>query len=126
MTAESGDDKLGDNSGDSIVTVTMEPDTENNQEDNDNAAEAQDYFKEGYSSELAQVFSSCLYHKSNVNYTPFQVEAFLDENPDFFKDYLIRKASRHMIDSWLVAHSLPPGHCLPISPKSGSSSPHTR
>ena len=45
MTAESGDDKLGDNSGDSIVTVTMEPDTENNQEDNDNAAEAQDYFK---------------------------------------------------------------------------------
>ena len=55
-----------------------------------------------------------------------QVEAFLDENPDFFKDYLIRKASRHMIDSWLVAHSLPPGHCLPISPKSGSSTPHTR
>ena len=55
MTAESGDDKLGDNSGDSIVTVTMEPDTENNQEDNDNAAEAQDYFKEGYSPELAQV-----------------------------------------------------------------------
>ena len=37
-----------------------------------------------------------------------------------------RKASRHMIDSWLVAHSLPPGHCLPISPKSGSSTPHTR
>ena len=31
-----------------------------------------------------------------------------------------------MIDSWLVAHSLPPGHCLPISPKSGSSTPHTR
>ena len=50
----------------------------------------------------------------------------MDENPDFFKDYLIRKASRHMIDSWLVAHSLPPGHCLPISPKSGSSTPHTR
>ena len=47
------------------------------------------------------------------------MEAFLDENPDFFKDYLIRKASRHMIDSWLVAHSLPPG-------QSGSSSPHTR
>ena len=56
----------------------------------------------------------------------FQVEAVLDENPDFFKDYFIRKGSRHMIDSWLVAHSLPPGHCLPISPKSGSSTPHTR
>ena len=71
MTAESGDDKLGDNSGDSIVTVTMEPDTENNQEDNDNAAEAQDYFKEGYSSELAQVYMLLLFipWKYNFNYT---------------------------------------------------------
>ena len=103
MTAETSDDKVAAKS-DNIVTVTMEAD--DNHEDN--AAEAQDYFKENYSSELAQV------------------EAFLDENPDFFKDYLIRKASRHMIDSWLVAHSLPPGHCLPISPKSGSSTPHTR
>ena len=107
MTAETStasDDKV-EIKTESIVTVTMDP-ADDIQEDN--AAEAQDYFKENYSSELAQV------------------EAFLDENPDFFKDYLIRKASRHMIDSWLVAHSLPPGHCLPISPKSGSSTPHTR
>ena len=127
MTPEGGEEsKVGERSaGENIVTmVTMEQDMEEVSEDN--AAEAQDYFKEGYSSELAQVFLSCLYHKSITLTTPFQVEAFLDENPDFFKDYLIRKASRHMIDSWLVAHSLPPGHCLPISPKSGSSSPHTR
>jgi len=104
MTAES-DEKVEIIKTENIVTVTMDA-AEEIQEDN--AAEAQDYFKENYSSELAQV------------------EAFLDENPDFFKDYLIRKASRHMIDSWLVAHSLPPGHCLPISPKSGSSTPHTR
>jgi len=104
MTPEGGEESKA---GENIVTrVTMEHEMEEVSEDN--AAEAQDYFKEGYSPELAQV------------------EAFLDENPDFFKDYLIRKASRHMIDSWLVAHSLPPGHCLPISPKSGSSTPHTR
>ena len=46
------------------------------------------------------------------------MEACLDENPDFFQDYLIRKASRQMIDSWLVAHSLPPGHTHPLSPRS--------
>ena len=71
MTAESTDEKSGksDSPSESIVTVSMEPD--DNHEDN--AAEAQDFFKENYSSELAQV------------------EAFLDENPDFFKDYLIRK-----------------------------------
>ena len=37
------------------------------------------------------------------------VEAVLDENPDFFQDYLIRKATRTMIDAWLYAHALPPG-----------------
>ena len=105
MTAENGDERLEVKSDcNNLVTVTMDSD----EVQEDNSSEAQDYFKENYSQELAQV------------------EAFLDENPDFFKDYLIRKASRHMIDSWLVAHSLPPGHCLPISPKSGSSTPHTR
>ena len=89
----------------------------------DHSAEAQDYFKESYRSGRP-LSPQSLY--SPLSSDLAQVEAFLDENPDFFKDYLIRKASRHMIDSWLVAHSLPPGHCLPISPKSGSSTPHTR
>jgi hypothetical protein len=42
------------------------------------------------------------------------VEAVLDENPDFFQDYLIRKATRPMIDAWLYAHALPPG-CISAS-----------
>lgn len=38
-----------------------------------------------------------------------KVETWLDEHPDFFKDYLIRKGTRGMIDCWLVAHTLPTG-----------------
>jgi len=53
-------------------------------------SESSDYFAETYSPELARM------------------ETFLDENPEFFLDYLIRKGSRSMIDSWLTAHSLPP------------------
>ena len=70
MTPEGGEEsKVGERSaGENIVTmVTMEQDMEEVSEDN--AAEAQDYFKEGYSSELAQVISSCLYHKTTINYT---------------------------------------------------------
>ena len=37
------------------------------------------------------------------------METWLDENPDFFQSYLLRKGTRSMIDSWLVAHALPPG-----------------
>ena len=37
------------------------------------------------------------------------VEAWLDEHPEFFQAYLIRKGTRSMIDSWLVSHALPPG-----------------
>jgi len=46
------------------------------------------------------------------------VEAFLDENADFFQNYLIRKATRSMIDAWLVSHSIPPGSTSlpPFSP----------
>ena len=37
------------------------------------------------------------------------MESWLDENPDFFQTYLTRKATRPMIDAWLVAHAIPPG-----------------
>ena len=37
------------------------------------------------------------------------VKAWLDEHPEFFEAYLIRKGSRSMIDSWLVTHALSPG-----------------
>ena len=38
-----------------------------------------------------------------------KVESWLDEHPEYFQDYLIRKGGRNMIDAWLVAHALPPG-----------------
>ena len=51
MSPEGGEESKA---GENIVTrVTMEHDIEEVSEDN--AAEAQDYFKEGYSPELAQV-----------------------------------------------------------------------
>ena len=37
------------------------------------------------------------------------VETWLDEHPEFFQSYLLRKGTRAMIDSWLVAHALPAG-----------------
>lgn len=46
-----------------------------------------------------------------MDYSPdhSKIEAWLDEHPDFFQEYLIRKGTRYMVDSWLVAHALPPG-----------------
>ncbi|CAG7733848.1 unnamed protein product [Allacma fusca] len=35
-----------------------------------------------------------------------EMEAWLDEHPEFANDYFIRKARRSVIDSWLVAHSI--------------------
>ena len=55
MTPEGGEESKA---GENIVTrVTMEHEMEEVSEDN--AAEAQDYFKEGYSPELAQVIFRC-------------------------------------------------------------------
>lgn len=96
MTADSSGGSA--RKGGETTKEKMERDELEIQEDSE--AEGQDYFSENYSVELARM------------------EACLDENPDFFQDYLIRKASRQMIDSWLVAHSLPPGHTHPLSPRS--------
>jgi dual 3',5'-cyclic-AMP and -GMP phosphodiesterase 11 len=41
-------------------------------------------------------------------------ESILDENPAFFQDYLIRKATRPMIDAWLLAHAMRPGSAYVI------------
>jgi hypothetical protein len=46
---------------------------------------------------------------SDYNQEHAGVEAWLDEHPKFFQDYLIRKGGRGMIDAWLVSHALPPG-----------------
>ncbi|XP_063244233.1 dual 3',5'-cyclic-AMP and -GMP phosphodiesterase 11 isoform X2 [Bacillus rossius redtenbacheri] len=44
-----------------------------------------------------------------------RMEAWLDEHPDFAQDYFMRKATRHVVDSWLVSHAttLPAAGCPP-------------
>ncbi|KAK6628218.1 Dual 3',5'-cyclic-AMP and -GMP phosphodiesterase 11 [Polyplax serrata] len=36
-----------------------------------------------------------------------RMEAWLDEHPDFAQDYFLRKATRQVIDTWLVSHATP-------------------
>ncbi|XP_042148153.1 dual 3',5'-cyclic-AMP and -GMP phosphodiesterase 11 isoform X3 [Ixodes scapularis] len=36
-----------------------------------------------------------------------RIEAWLDEHPAFVGDYFMRKASRKVVDSWLLAHAVP-------------------
>nr|XP_029715287.1 dual 3',5'-cyclic-AMP and -GMP phosphodiesterase 11-like isoform X3 [Aedes albopictus]XP_029715288.1 dual 3',5'-cyclic-AMP and -GMP phosphodiesterase 11-like isoform X3 [Aedes albopictus] len=36
-----------------------------------------------------------------------RMESWLDENPEFMQDYFIRKATRNMVDGWLVSHATP-------------------
>lgn len=31
----------------------------------------------------------------------------MDENPEFMQDYIIRKATRQVVDAWLVNHATP-------------------
>lgn len=35
------------------------------------------------------------------------MEAWLDEHPDFVLDYFLRKATRSVVDAWLVSHATP-------------------
>ncbi|KAK9719936.1 GAF domain [Popillia japonica] len=36
-----------------------------------------------------------------------RMESWLDEHPDFVQDYFLRKATRQVVDSWLVSHATP-------------------
>lgn len=36
-----------------------------------------------------------------------RMEAWLDENQEFAQNYFMRKATRNVVDSWLVAHTSP-------------------
>lgn len=36
-----------------------------------------------------------------------RMEAWMDENPEFMQDYIIRKATRQVVDAWLVNHATP-------------------
>ncbi|XP_070395651.1 dual 3',5'-cyclic-AMP and -GMP phosphodiesterase 11 isoform X2 [Dermacentor albipictus] len=45
-----------------------------------------------------------------------RVEAWLDEHPAFVGDYFMRKASRKVVDSWLLAHAVPQSVVQATSP----------
>lgn len=56
------------------------------------------------------------------------MEAWLDEHPQFLRNYFVRKASRSVVDAWLLAHSVPPGVSQVAStstsaPASGATTP---
>ena len=44
------------------------------------------------------------------------MERWLDDHPDFLHDYFSRKATRSMVDGWLLAHALRQGSSSPTSP----------
>ncbi|XP_066137581.1 dual 3',5'-cyclic-AMP and -GMP phosphodiesterase 11 isoform X2 [Euwallacea fornicatus] len=44
-----------------------------------------------------------------------RMEAWLDEHPDFVQDYFLRKATRQVVDSWLVSHATPASSSAELS-----------
>ncbi|XP_025837140.1 dual 3',5'-cyclic-AMP and -GMP phosphodiesterase 11 isoform X2 [Agrilus planipennis] len=71
-------------------------------------------------------------HRSNYDPEYARMEAWLDEHPDFVQDYFLRKATRHVVDSWLVSHTTPtsssvelasPTHNNPSRQSSGATTP---
>ncbi|XP_050298984.1 dual 3',5'-cyclic-AMP and -GMP phosphodiesterase 11 isoform X4 [Anthonomus grandis grandis] len=59
-----------------------------------------------------------------------RMEAWLDEHPDFVQDYFLRKATRQVVDSWLLSHATPasssaelssPTHGIPSGSSRGGS-----
>ncbi|XP_017783345.1 PREDICTED: dual 3',5'-cyclic-AMP and -GMP phosphodiesterase 11 isoform X3 [Nicrophorus vespilloides] len=44
-----------------------------------------------------------------------RMEAWLDEHPDFVQDYFLRKATRQVVDSWLVSHATPTSSSVELS-----------
>ncbi|CAG9111468.1 unnamed protein product [Plutella xylostella] len=51
-----------------------------------------------------------------------RTEAWLDENQEFVHDYFLRKATRQVVDAWLVSHATPPSAELASPSRAGSSS----
>jgi dual 3',5'-cyclic-AMP and -GMP phosphodiesterase 11 len=48
-------------------------------------------------------------HHNNNHYDleHAKMEAWLDEHQEFAQEYFIRKATRNVVDTWLVAHATP-------------------
>jgi dual 3',5'-cyclic-AMP and -GMP phosphodiesterase 11 len=50
------------------------------------------------------------HHHQNSHHYDFEharMEAWLDEHQEFAQEYFIRKATRNVVDAWLVAHATP-------------------
>ncbi|XP_066992443.1 dual 3',5'-cyclic-AMP and -GMP phosphodiesterase 11 isoform X2 [Anabrus simplex] len=62
------------------------------------------------------------YHGYDAEYA--RMEAWLDEHPDFVQDYFLRKATRQVVDAWLVSHATPTGSCNSTSNPEQASPQH--
>lgn len=50
------------------------------------------------------------HHQNNSHHYDFEharMEAWLDEHQEFAQEYFIRKATRNVVDTWLVVHATP-------------------
>lgn len=47
------------------------------------------------------------HHQNHYDAEYSRMESWLDENQEFAQNYFMRKASRNVVDSWLVAHASP-------------------
>ena len=46
-------------------------------------------------------------HNHHYDYEYVRMESWLDEHQEFAQEYFIRKATRNVVDAWLVAHATP-------------------
>lgn len=47
------------------------------------------------------------HHHHHYDLEHARMEAWLDEHQEFAQEYFIRKATRNVVDTWLVAHTTP-------------------
>ncbi|XP_044758218.1 dual 3',5'-cyclic-AMP and -GMP phosphodiesterase 11 isoform X2 [Coccinella septempunctata] len=64
-----------------------------------------------------QKYSQRLLESAGNGYDPefARMEAWLDEHPDFVQDYFLRKATRQVVDTWLLSHATPTPSSVELS-----------
>ncbi|XP_052756827.1 dual 3',5'-cyclic-AMP and -GMP phosphodiesterase 11-like isoform X3 [Galleria mellonella] len=98
----------------------------------------------GQTASMCRLHGSCLHHKKSLQLRSIEepaggagggmpattcydaecarTEAWLDENQEFVHDYFLRKATRQVVDAWLVSHATPPSAELASPSRAGSGS----
>ncbi|CAG9564788.1 unnamed protein product [Danaus chrysippus] len=97
----------------------------------------------GQTASMCRLHGSCLHHKKSLQLRSIEeppggaggmpaptcydaecvrTEAWLDENQEFVHDYFLRKATRQVVDAWLVSHATPPSADLASPSRAGSGS----